>query len=288
MNKKKQNNILLKDGKLYEDRKNVRIISNAWPPYRIIRNDGEARWRRERRIDIEPFALDISICQETRLDMYSIQGKKTQTKVDFYKAIPLHIRILLFEFHRSGEMSALCTFMSRCPSGYDLLKDRPALGYMLALSQVFRNDASVKWGTVKSWSCKTDKEIAGWLGWPETDEIAGILKSIPYETCNNKSLLSFMDFIKVNPELIKPISELHRINALAINLMKYTQDRERCSWDFILQAGCVEFTKMLETHLMLRDTIIAENKFGLGGRKFESLDQLKKRYETCKELEAIK
>ncbi len=288
MNKRKQYNILLKDGKLYEDRKNIKIISNAWPPYRIIKNEDENRWRRERLIEIEPFVLDLSICQQTRLDLYSIQGKKTQTKTDFYKAIPLHIRILLFEFHRSGEMSALCTFMARCPSGYDFLKDNPALGYMLALSQVFRNDTSIKWSTIKSLSCKTEIEIAGWLGWPERAEIAGILKSIPCEACNNKSLLSLREFIKANPELINPISELHRINALAINLMIYTQYRERCTWDFISQSGCIEFSKMLETHLMLRDTIIAENKLGLGGRKFESLGQLKKRYESCKEEEAKK
>jgi hypothetical protein len=100
----------------------------------------------------------------------------------------------------------------------DLLKQNPALGFSLAHHLRFRPSESEPVELAARVSKMKQREIARWLGFPESQAWVNILAKIPAAVVSLESVLALRQGAK-RPEVEKPLCHLQSINAGAVALV---------------------------------------------------------------------
>ena len=154
--------------------------------------------------------------------------KSRPNEIQFLKfclTVPEHIRTAVKPFH--DRQFQMLQFIWHCGlPALDLVKCNPALSYMLAANRLFHRPKSRK--PLRSARLLLSpqvkqKDMIEWLGFPPTNQVRNILRSIIHKAINVPSLLQLRQRISDYPELLKILSHLDRINA---GVMRIVNDPE--------------------------------------------------------------
>ena len=151
----------------------------------------------------------------------------------FLDRIPLDVRQVAARFpDRQWHLVALT---ARHPGAIELAADNPALAYALASSWIFHRPAvRDPWRAAERLVPKKRLRIAGWLGFPATQGVVGILAKVPTRALTPRRLLYLREALCT----AAPPKALHHLPRLDTGVLRILCDAQLI--------GCAAFTLLEE------------------------------------------
>jgi len=278
----------VKDGKLYEFKRNSVTVSKAWPPVRYQKTRKEPFWHYTpiEKLSFCEDAICYSMNKNTCLEDKQVPDwAKLLSK--FYDPIPLHVKEWMVGIHNRKQMEGrigasdswtMCAFFARCSEAAEIMRESPAIGYMLANLPVFRKDVRERWRTARRLLRKPRREILGYLGWPNTEAVAKILSKLTPGSCLKDKLLILRAVINRNSELIKPLTHIRRISSAILEIICHRRCLTQAGWRLVNEMDPDDLCPNWEAFYEFNDTLRMEQLLGLPASPINSIDHLKKRH----------
>ncbi len=185
-----------------------------WPEFRLIRPDTEEPAERSAndRIVHHP---DYSDSLESKEDAFSA----------FRKEIPDHIAKVVSPF--LSHQWPLMALLHAQPSAMDLATSNPALACCVANNNEFRR-TKVKVAAIQavSYAPRKQRDIAKWLGFPDSEAVVKILKRVPPESASPGVMRMLRSVLSECPDIVKLLGHLQIINEEVIELIGPWRVRE--------------------------------------------------------------
>jgi len=237
-------------GKLYIFRPDYISVRVAWPrPMAWQKSDRNPSWSLFRpKINIPAGDLQEKI---NRLSTHQDENgqivfnyyfrrnekfrrKKELAKLQWYNTIPIEVRNIIARYRdRHWHLLAL---IARCgPAAFDLATTNPALAFALASNWVFHKppvQRPLRSARALLKKGKKQRDIAGWLGFPETESARKILKKVPHSSITISSLLYLRDGMK-DQNVLKTLQHLKRINLGVIRIITDLELRPYASFNLL-------------------------------------------------------
>jgi hypothetical protein len=132
-------------------------------------------------------------------------------------------------------------FLSRCgPPAVDLVKGNPVLAFALAHAARFRDSdpgESLQTARLLLGPGRKQKEILGWLGFPETDAARRLLMKVVPAAASVAFLLRLRRVLR-DPEAAAALAHLPRVNAGALRIVADPELRGRAGPRLLLEVSC--------------------------------------------------
>lgn len=201
-----------KDGKLFLFDGNSVGIIESWPSLKAVRKVGSCRWEKFRPLfpllrprGVEPEVDSALLPRESFQMAYQRRAA--------FRAFRLSIPLVVAESCEEipGSQLALLKLLQLSSAAVDLAQGNQALAFALAHPEFFRERYSTLEGAAAI-ARERQREIAGWLGFPETDQAVKTLSKMPGASVFKKTLRSLRSSMEF-PEARRVLSHLPRINA---------------------------------------------------------------------------
>lgn len=201
-----------KEGKLFLfDQKSLSVIE-AWPSLKALRKDGSFGWQEFRPI----FPLLSPMGAEPEIDPALLPRESFQMAYQrraafraFRSFIPEALAKACEEI--PGRQMTMLMLLQASPAAAELAQGNRALAFALSHPEFFRERYSTLQGAAIV-AKRRQKEIAAWLGFPETDSAVKTLSKLAGASIFKHSLMA-LRFVLESPEAKKILSHLPRINA---------------------------------------------------------------------------
>ena len=106
----------------------------------------------------------------------------------------------------------------RCPGAADLIRTNPALAFCLASNWVFRAPAPKQpLRDARTWIRRRQRDLAGWLGFPATEQTVNLLRKIPAEACHITALLYLRQALRES-DVASLLRHFQRLDATILRL----------------------------------------------------------------------
>ena len=213
-----------KEGKLFLfDQKSLSVIE-AWPSLKALRKDGASGWQEFRPI----FPLLSPIGAEPEIDPALLPRESFQMAYQrraafraFRSFIPEALAKACEEI--PGRQMTMLMLLQASPAAAELAQGNRALAFALSHPEFFRERYSTLQGAAIV-AKRRQREIAAWLGFPETDSAVKTISKLAGSSIFKHSLLA-LRFALESPEAKKILSHLPRINA---GVLGFVADEELC------------------------------------------------------------
>ena len=213
-----------KEGKLFLfDQKSLSVIE-AWPSLKALRKDGSFAWQEFRPI----FPLLSPMGAEPEIDPALLPRESFQMAYQrraafraFRSFIPEALAKACEEI--PGRQMTMLMLLQASPAAAELAQGNRALAFALSHPEFFRERYSTLQGAAIV-AKRRQREIAAWLGFPETDSAVKTISKLAGASIFKHSLLA-LRFALESPEAKKILSHLPRINA---GVLGFVADEELC------------------------------------------------------------
>ncbi len=157
----------------------------------------------------------------------------------------------------------------RCPGAIDLIRSCPALAFALASSWVFRGERRVQrpLRAARSLVRKRQREIAGWLGFPETESGVRILRRVPTQEVAIGPLLYLRDAM-ADEQVVRVLRHVPRVSAEVIRMASTPALWRHASPRLLMEVGSNPHREYVPVWRMMRDAVEMLRQLG---RPWESL-----------------
>lgn len=146
------------------------------------------------------------------------------TATRYLSPIPKQVRNVLGAL--SNRRWQMLNFLARCPGSIELFESNPALAFALANNWCFRKPTPTQpYRAARSQLRKKPREIAGWLGFPNTKACIRILSKIQPQSLTSGGLYFLREALQ-EPQTAKLLSHLASINMAVLNLVGYKRMRQ--------------------------------------------------------------
>lgn len=151
--------------------------NSAWNS--LVSAEGPRRWRLPEPLPESPRARQWLLVRERQL----------RKVLKAFEEVPLGIRQQVSVFrHRQWHVLAM---VAATPESLDLIQSTPSLAFAMASNWVFHRPAVQRpLAAVRRWIPKRQRQIAGWLGFPETESTVHLLRKVPANSCGILPLLA--------------------------------------------------------------------------------------------------
>ena len=185
-----------------------------WPDFRLIRPYTEESAERSARDRIVHHP-EYSDRLESKEDAFSA----------FRKEIPDHIAKVVSPF--LSHQWPLMALLHAQPSAMDLATSNPALACCVANNNEFRR-TKVKVAAIQavSYAPRKQRDIAKWLGFPDSEAVVKILKRVPPESASPGVMRMLRSVLSECPDIMKLLGHLQIINEEVIELIGPWRVRE--------------------------------------------------------------
>lgn len=297
-----------KNGKLYVFDKTSVLVARPWPELRAWRLTARRRvWRPVRPEinvstpavysqgtprcayppsewlgeDLLPPPAVTPASEESREDKGVVAWAERRMEAnrlaceEFFVPMPEPVRQRIAQF--TTRQWHLAVLLARCPGAEDLLRSTPALAFALASNWAFHRPAvrqPVR--AARSWVRRSQRELAGWLGFPATEASVRLLRKIPPAACHVTSLLYLRTAMR-DPAMRERLSHTRQPDATTLRLMSDERVRARVSSGFVTAlAAAAPGVGMISHHVRtLRDCLEMEALLpGADVPRFISIGQL--------------
>jgi hypothetical protein len=213
-----------KEGKLFLfDQKSVSVIE-AWPSLKALRKIGTSGWQEFRPI----FPLLSPIGVEPDIDPALLPRKSFQMAYQrraafqaFSSFIPEAIAKACEEI--PGRQMTMLMLMHASPEAAELAQGNRALAFALSHPEFFRERYSTLLAAAIV-AKRRQREIAAWLGFPETDSAVKTLAKMAGASIFKQSLRALRSSME-SPDAKKILSHLARIN---MGVLGFLADEQLC------------------------------------------------------------
>lgn len=213
-----------KEGKLFLfDQKSLSVIE-AWPSLKALRKIGTSGWQEFRPI----FPLLSPMGAEPEIDPALLPRESFQMAYQrraafraFRSFIPEALAKACEEI--PGRQMTMLMLLQASSAAAELAQGNRALAFALSHPEFFRERYSTLQGAAIV-AKRRQREIAAWLGFPETDSSVKTLSKLAGASIFKHSLLA-LRFALESPEAKKILSHLPRINA---GVLGFVADEELC------------------------------------------------------------
>ncbi len=276
-----------KEGKLYCYGRQAAIIVGTWPELKAVKRSAPSAtwcpcWPIFRLIyPYRPSAststkkrgsaeqLSLSLGMRVHIDL----AEQRKRAFDSYRfSFPKDIARAVERFQ--SEQWSLLHLLRGEPEAIDLLRNNPALAYLLAQEFIGEYRGEKEWPRFDGFKQRT---LARRLGFPATESAVKILKKVPAESVSPPRLKRLRAAMAV-PESQKLFSHLKVVNAGVIELVCDGQLRELCTPRLLEEvSSCLHEKYRSDTAETLRDILAMQQNISPGReRQYQSLDQLRR------------
>jgi hypothetical protein len=280
-----------KNGKLYVFDKTSVLVARPWPELRAWRLTARRRvWRPVRPEinvstpavysqgtprcayppsewlgeDLLPPPAATPASEESREDKGVVAWAERRMEAnrlaceEFFVPMPEPVRQRIDQF--TTRQWHLAVMLARCPGSEDLMHSTPALAFALASNWAFHRPAvrqPVR--AARSWVRRSQRELAGWLGFPATEASVRLLRKIPPAACHVASLLYLRTAMR-DAETRERLSHTRHLDATTLRLMSDERVRGRVSSGFVTAlAAAAPGVETISQHVhTLRDILEME------------------------------
>lgn len=188
----------------------------------------------------------------------------------FVESIPLAIlhRITRFE-SAQWQLIRLCTHI---PELAKLIDSNPTLAYMLACAERFRSGQKPTVNRLRKMLALSEAQIAGWLGFPETQRAVQILRKILPNACNYQALLMLRELF---PRWNAHWAELKIIDSLTLALLTQRSLAGLVSLDFAIEFSALNLAERIEVFEILQYAKGKELREFAAVKQFETVASLR-------------
>ena len=185
------------------------------------------------RVVEERFDLRDSTENEKRFYRWIINRNRRRHEAlgKFFETIPAETRSAIRGF--ADRQWHLLSMLARCPGALELTLLNPALAFCLASNWVFHEPPPVRpLQAARSLLPRRMRDIAGWLGFPPTQNAVQILAKVPRESCTVPALLNLRRCM-AEPDTLKWLSHLPRVTHGVISLLHHPAYRPFLTFNFL-------------------------------------------------------
>ena len=213
-----------KEGKLFLfDQKSLSVIE-AWPSLKALRKDSSVGWQEFRPI----FPLLSPMGAEPEIDPALLPSESFQMAYQrraafraFRSFIPEALAKTCEEI--PGRQMTMLMLLKASPAAAELAEGNRALAFALSHPEFFRERYSTLQGAAIV-AKRRQREIAAWLGFPETDSAAKTLTKLAGASIFKQSLRALRSSME-SPDAKKILSHLTRIN---MGVLGFLAEDELC------------------------------------------------------------
>lgn len=195
-------------------------VIRAWP--------GPAAWRKTTRSE-DWFAcrpdIDLSLADRAPRKRDS---HRTRCEREAASLVPRDVRRLAGRFPHSTQW-ALLSMLSRVGGGADLLASAPALGAALAMGWLLRPGVRRPLRSARALVRRPRREIAGWLGFPDTEATVRVLGRTEPSGCIGPVLLHLRELLVAGDAWV---SHLPALGWEALSLLREPR-RDRLAFELV-------------------------------------------------------
>ena len=213
-----------KEGKLFLFDQNSVFMIEAWPSLKAMRKDGSFAWQEFRPV----FPLLCPLGVEPEIDpallpreSFQMAYQRRAAFLAFRSFIPEPLAKACEEI--PGRQFTMLMLMQASPAAAELAQGNRALAFALSHPEFFRERYSTLQGAAIV-AKRRQREIAAWLGFPETDSAVKVLSKLAGASIFKQSLRALRSSME-SATARKILSHLPRINAGVVGFFK----SEECS-----------------------------------------------------------
>jgi len=216
--------IFFKAGKLRIFTDDEVMTVEAWPSLKAVHKQGLAPWEEfEPRFRIlrPPETLAASEAEETLPNDETFSRQREKAFAAFRERIPVPVAVLV-EKYQTRQLKLL-RLMLKSPAAIELAGLNPSLCFALANYKRFRE----RYCTLEGASIvakRRQREIADWVGFPDTEAAVRILAKVPPESVSMEFLKTLRSLVR-KPTNLKILSHLPKLNAGVMGIL--TNERLR-------------------------------------------------------------
>ncbi|MBI4024857.1 MAG: PcfJ domain-containing protein, partial [Verrucomicrobia bacterium] len=187
----------------------------------------------------EPQAASAAPVELTGLDAWFARLAKMEREhaLRFIATIPDESRKLAGSF-ASRQWHVLC-LLARCPEASDLVRQNPALAFALASSWAFRPGLTHPWRSARVMSRRRQRDLARWLGWPDGEWPARVLRKVEPAWCAVPLLLDLRDAMRRKDER-KWLLHLPAVNGPVVAILRNQRLAGRFSFHFLRELAAAD------------------------------------------------
>ena len=267
------------------------IVIESWPVLKAVRKEaGGMLWRTFQPIfrmvrpyrraatkRTTPFQLELSFAPEvSSMPKMTLADQRKRAFDGFRFSLPKEVAKRTERFG-SHKWQLLQMFRERTES-MELASQNPALAYCLANANLFRNLVIADTATLAaSISKNKQRDIAGWLGFPDTEAAARILSRIIPEAVQPATMRRFATALR-EETACRALAHLPRINAGVIGLVIDAELLARVSPKLLNEvAVSVEDKYRAHTAGLVSDTLAMASQLRrvAAARNFHSVKRLR-------------